>query len=76
MKYAIEKNIAIPGISGPQKYPFREMKVGDSFIINDYSRLSMQKAGNAARNFAKKAGLNIKFCSRKEGDKIRIFRIK
>ena len=77
MKFKIEKNIPVPRKTTCLKYPFREMNVGDSFIIyEDYTRTKMQMAGNAARNFCKKAGLNIKFCVSKENNKVRIFRLK
>lgn len=36
MKIQIEKGVPIPGnVTRKTKYPFREMKVGESFFIND-----------------------------------------
>lgn len=76
MEFKIEKGIPVPVNAAQAKYPWRSMEVGDSFIINDYSRENMQAAGNAARIFCSKAKLDWKFTCRKEGDKVRIFRIK
>ncbi len=61
----------------PPKYPFRNMKVGDSFIWkDDYSRYNMAVAGNAARAWGKIQKPPRKFSTRKtEDNKIRIWRI-
>ncbi len=75
MEFKIDREIKIPNVG---KYPFREMKVGDSFLFNeDYTRHSMTKISNAGRAFAYKSKdcSHYKFCVRKEGDKIRIWRI-
>ena len=76
--YEINKNIPIPvsGIGRPRKYPFKEMNIGDSFIIYEkYSRLNMSLMGNAARNWSKKGNYGYKFTLKKtEDNKIRIWR--
>ncbi|UII80033.1 hypothetical protein [Flagellimonas sp. CMM7] len=62
------------------KYPWRGMKVGDSFIWpKNYTRMEMNKASNAGRNFCKgsKDCKDWKFSTRKvDGNKIRIWRIR
>jgi len=78
MGYTIEKNISLPKAkSGAEKkYPFGEMGVGDSFICGEYSPVNMTRIGNAARNWGKLSGRDIKFCLRKTADnKIRIWRV-
>lgn len=89
MTYKIEKGLAFkvePDIERPKKkqnsYPFKKMKVNDSFIIREnYSRTLMQGALGAANAWNNKCnGKKWKFSVRKvnEGgqDKIRLWRIK
>lgn len=41
MTYQIEKNVPLPPKSQPgrkEKYPFREMEVGDSFLVTDQKK--------------------------------------
>ena len=41
----------------PNKYPFREMRVGDQYVFSTkYTRYLMNLACSAARNWAKKSG--------------------
>lgn len=80
----IDKGIPIPklsynnGIYRKRKYPFRQMEVGDSFIISEeYSRDIMSRKGTAARAWSAKSGMGYKFSLHKTSDnKIRIWRIK
>ena len=76
--YKIEKDIPLQKQIRFTKYPFREMEVGDSFIISDnYSRYEMTLKSNAARNWANMSGLDYKFALRRTEDgKIRIWRTK
>lgn len=83
MEYKIESSIEMPtrfsyGKGRFCKYPFGQMNIGDSFIISEeYSRESMSKYSNAARNFGKTQNPVMKFSTRKvEGSKIRIWRVK
>ncbi len=85
-KYVIEKGIPLPPIdtggerSEENKYLFKRMEVGDSFIIGDYTRIKMQKYGAAARNWGNHIQNGYKFALRKvvvnKQFKIRIWRIK
>jgi hypothetical protein len=48
--YKIEKNIPIPnGRSKSETYPFRQMKVGDSFIVKDKGYHQIHSAVNQAK---------------------------
>lgn len=85
-KYQIEKNIPIPAGKRENQtslYPFKEMKVGDSFSIGVIegskgdSDVAMRKVGNAARNWKNKVGrTEWKFRVRKmEDNSVRIWRV-
>jgi len=79
MAYKIEKNIKPPMIKktgAPNKYPFNEMNIGESFISGEYSQKNWNKLANAARNWAKYQDDEYVFQLAREGDNIRIWRIK
>lgn len=67
MSYKIEKNIEMPSkISsrkGTTKYPFAEMEIGDSFII-DPSLKSKTQLSSTANDWAKRNGLTKRFSVR------------
>lgn len=73
--FKIEKTVEIPGnagrTGGPNRYPFPDMEVGDSFFV---SGAQGSKAGPAAHTWGRSHGR--KFVTRKEGDGVRIWRIK
>jgi hypothetical protein len=48
MKYKIEKNVPIPEKKGRKKYPFGDMEIGDSFV--------MQKVITTANSIARSYG--------------------
>lgn len=69
--------VALQKRSKQNSYPFKIMKVGDSFLVDtDYSRELMRKYGTAARLWAKHAKNGWNFTSRKTEQGIRIWRIK
>ena len=82
--FNISNDVVLPtlGRRGPKQnhhYPFKEMKVGDSFIGPEpYSRHSMSKISNAARNWKNKVGNeDWRFVVRAtEDNKIIVFREK
>lgn len=79
MDYIIENKIPVPvSRNDSTKFPFKEMNVGDSFIIcDDYSYENQVKFGNLARSWARTYNPLWKFSLRREdGCKIRIWRIK
>ena len=69
----IEKNVPIP--QQREKYPFRDMKVGESFYY-DNGTSPYQCLYNACRMFSHKQKGDWKFTVRKEGEGARIWRTK
>lgn len=73
--FKIEKNVEIPGGAGSvgvrNRYPFPDMEVGDSFFVPGEQG---SKAGPAAHTWGRVHGR--KFMTQKEGDGVRIWRIK
>lgn len=67
----LEPNIPIPrGTRGVEnRFPFKEMNVGDSFFTADRS------ARQAAYDFAQNRNFNMKFATRKVDGGLRIWRI-
>jgi hypothetical protein len=66
----IEGNIPIPKILGrgrPNRYPFKEMKIGDSFHVKSSSDRDSALSASSK--------LDIKLTSRKVDDGYRIWRI-
>lgn len=76
--FKIQKGIPIPVRQGRKKYPFREIEVGDSVLFKNYSKERMTFISNSGRAFAAKSGdcTHYKFLTRKEGNNIRIWRVK
>ena len=68
----IENSVPLP-IEKIKKYPFEEMEQGQSFTVIPDKRASVY---NSAKQFAKKNQLNWIFITRREGELIRIWRIK
>lgn len=67
-KVKIEKNVPIPDNAGrPSLYPWRTLKVGESFLVNQPKFM----VGNANTRHAPK-----KFVTKKEGKGTRVWRIK
>jgi hypothetical protein len=76
MAFVIEKNVPIPAsrvrTSG---YPFREMVVGDSFLVpasQEQLKAVKNRLSSASRNFGKKSG--VKFTVRQEDGGVRVWR--
>ena len=80
-EYKVEKGIEIPKrSSGTQsKYPWRQMKKGDSFVYGEYTRENMRRIAASARSWKLKSGdcTDWEFICRKTKDnEVRIWRIK
>jgi len=80
MKYErikIDKDVPLPVKMTCNKYPLREMEVGDSFLHPlPYSREAMTKISNSVRGWGYLQKPQIKFALRKTRDNnIRIWRI-
>jgi len=79
--YKIEKNIPKTRGKGNKTYPFDEMEVGDSFLINvpaDRKLNTMQaQTLSAALSYASHDGNGKKFTTRRQSDtSFRIWRVK
>jgi hypothetical protein len=68
--FKIEKKVPIPARTTTQKYPFRDMEVGDSFVATDGGKSVLVAASAFTRR-----NPEYRFTTRKEGDGIRIWRI-
>lgn len=71
----IEKGVEMPvgGVRKRMKYPYGEMEVGDSFVVeNDCSSRMVNVCG-----MNRKMGLKLgrKFTARKQDDGIRVWRV-
>lgn len=71
--FVIEKATEERQPSERVSYPFRDMFVGDSILINDFRRA--ESARVAAIQFSKRRGGSCKFSLRKTREGWRIFRI-
>ena len=80
-EFKIEKNIELPKRSSgrPSKYPFSEMKVGDSFFIPVADHIDIWNVAGAVRNAANMARIRDKtigrFSTRKVEGGVRVWRI-
>ena len=66
----IEKGVEMPQ-NARSRYPWNQMLVGDSFVINTQSRSSV----GARNQTEKRIGTGRKFSSRMEGDHVRVWRV-
>lgn len=69
-KIKIDKNIPIPDKYSHQKYPFNEMNIGDSFLVDDTNERSLA-------SLVSRAGkrLNMKFILRTVDGYCRCWRV-
>ena len=79
-QFNIEKNILLPPEKHDRrrncKYPWPSMEVGDSFLIEEYSENKQMMILSLGIRWANRNDESVKFASRKEGNRLRIFRIK
>lgn len=66
----IEKNIPLPAQKKRNVYPYKEMGVGESFLVGEGK---MQIVCNA--NYRASKAMGMKFIARKEGNGVRVWRI-
>lgn len=77
--FKIAKNIPLPQrmTAKKNKYPFSEMKKGDSFLFDKYTQRGMAIICQHANYFCKSRKPKWKFCTRKtDNGMIRVWRIK
>ena len=76
--YAVERNVPAPGINRPSratKYPFPQLKVGDSFFVpHDNNNRAIPRVRSAASLWAKYH--NLKLVTRTVDGGIRVWRVK
>jgi len=74
--FKIEKNIKVKGRTPRgESYPFKDMEVGDSFLIPDVGNKKSQ-IRNTIYNYANYIGLHGCFATRTEGNGIRVWKVK
>ena len=73
--YRIDKNVPLPSKtgSGPLKYPFGDMAVGDSILFEDEPARSQSRPATSARLYGLRNG--VKFRCWTEGSGVRVWRI-
>lgn len=64
----IDKHVPMPNIRGYRTYPWKEMKVGDSFFT-DVPSIRQQASVTGRR-------LSLVFATRREGEGFRVWRVK
>jgi hypothetical protein len=76
MKIQIEKGVPAPTRqTRTSKYPFRDMKVGDSFFIKSTEPESMRKKLSSASNMFCKLNAGFKFKTQVFDAGVRIWRV-
>ena len=66
----IEKNIPLPPEKKRNTYPYKQMDIGESFLVSEGK---MQIVCNA--NYRPSKAMGMKFIARKEGNGVRVWRI-
>lgn len=72
-EYKIEKNIPPPVGRSRAKYPFSEMKIGDSILDRSAQGIAASPVANAARTYSNRS--DRKFTARVVDDGVRVWRI-
>lgn len=73
MTFKVETGIPVPDFRPQRKYPFNEMKPGDSFLINGTDHASV---ANAATSYGRAMGRAWKFRVIKTSEGYRCWRLK
>jgi hypothetical protein len=83
MQFKIEKNVPMPEKNTARrpgrkaKYPFKEMKVGDSFSFGKYTPSAQRSLITCANSFVKRTKAKSEFTARKMNDgTLRVWRTK
>lgn len=76
--YAIEKGVPMP--DRPARYPFRDMEIGDSFVVpirggEHREPIYRRRISAAASDFRKRTGLKWYFRTERDLDGLRVFRV-
>jgi len=73
MAFTIEKDVPLPTCYGQRRYPFDQMKPGDSFLINGDA--TADGVRSAAITFGRSQGRNWKFSIRQTTEGPRCWRV-
>ena len=69
-EFKIESGVPMPIMRLPHKYPFDEMKIGDSFFVKDGTASQQSNISYSA----KRRGFTVR--TRREGRDFRVWRVK
>lgn len=82
-KYSVDSDVIINDKSYKRRgrtpkhvFPFGDMKVGDSFMVEKNTKTIQSYLITRANNFCQLKKLNWKFSTRKSGEGYRVFRVK
>ena len=71
-RYRIESDIPLPsGVRRARRYPFKDMKIGDSFLVKDRKAASVM---SAVRRFMRQEGNGRAFTTRNVDGGVRCWR--
>lgn len=73
MAYKITKKVPLPKRT-KNRYPFRKMDVGDSFLVTFDDAVNINTVRSAASHFARRTGL-ARFTVSVEENGLRVFRV-
>jgi len=75
----IEKNVEIPAVHSKNKYPWAEMKVGNSVFVEGEEGQSLfdlkRKVGPSARYYGQVTGKQFKTLMMREENGVRVWRL-
>lgn len=74
--FKIESGVPVPTYLGPgqpEKYPFSQMAVGDSFVAGEYSATLLNSVRSCAQHQERRH--SRRFIARKHGNDLRVWRI-
>jgi len=69
----IEKNVPMPQPKNVEVYPYKEMDVGDSFMVKGESKYLLATVCNRNGKYGKKLGM--RFTAKKMGNGVRVWRV-
>ena len=71
----IDSNVEMPPVNTARRYPFKDMKVGDSFSAGEYSNVLAVSVRSCVNNYISRYGTTEKFTIRKHEEQVRCWRI-
>ena len=75
----LEKNVEIPVVHSRRQFPWSQMEVGDSVLIQADKGETLfnlkRKVGPAARYYGEKTGMKFKTLIERDGSGVRVWRV-